>query len=137
MKDIRDRLEDYVAAKATILLFDKVAIVPTKALRQTITNDVGYVATKICCASQHEIEIEATISEKDEYSYFTYFLGQNLVDFEAVDDLELEVKYVEFKLPEVPKADMFVECEHEWKEYLGLFKTYKDCVKCGKKFEDL
>jgi hypothetical protein len=28
-------------------------------------------------------------------------------------------------------------CSHEWKESIGLFKTYEDCTKCGIKKEDV
>lgn len=28
-------------------------------------------------------------------------------------------------------------CDHKWKETQGIYKVYKDCTKCNKKFEDV
>jgi hypothetical protein len=27
------------------------------------------------------------------------------------------------------------DCEHDWKDYIGLKEMYKYCSKCGKKYE--
>lgn len=51
-------------------------------------------------------------------------------DFESAD-LEKDKRVgftVDFSSP---------ECDHEWVETPGFMSTYKDCKKCGKKWEDV
>lgn len=28
------------------------------------------------------------------------------------------------------------QCSHDWKEVQGIYRVYKDCIKCGVKWED-
>lgn len=127
-------IEQVLMDRAQYLNFDKVEIVPTEKLRKALYDHYGYRASRIYGLAI-DVIIQDTDSVDTDWSYFTYYEKGSTVDFQAISNQTLQIEHLEIKKEEAEdrRKDL---CIHEWKETQGLFKTYKDCVRCKMKWED-
>lgn len=120
--------------KAQYINFDTVEIVPSPKLRKALYEHYGYRASKIYGLAV-DVIIKDGDSIEEDWSYLTYYANGSSQDFQAISNLSLKIEHLEVKKVEAEdrRKDL---CIHEWKETQGLFKTYKDCVRCKMKWED-